>query len=297
MAVGRRHTPWAVTAIAALMLLAGCQNGSGDTQPGGEAAPSEAQPSEERQPDVASTENATAAMPEHGDPVGYCGDIDFHEPTAVYLGHRDITCPQARELAEQVADEKGVEDESGDGMIVGKWSCGYGPADDPLPAYSMICWLDEAKQKSVLFRPAGLTVQPGVHRNPHDFEQGYGTAFFTTPAKRFYCSISAESMGCDVHQDWPPGVPEIYDEMMGEKGVPTAIVLDAQGPPEFAIFGDPAHTNFNENGGIDDVNPVLGYGEVLYFAGFSCTADKDRGVVCAKGKHGFEMSSKKFTTH
>lgn len=282
-----------VPLVVSVFLMAGCA-ATGDSEP---VVPGQATETEAAGPGDESPENL---VQQDTLPIGQCGPAPkAYKDQKVYKGSAKTDCEQARVALDALAS--GKDDDSnhveGHGTSVNGWECVF-PMDTEIKelAINMVCTKDSQK---FLLRPGSLEVPAGYHVEPWDFipdaEAGAGPGYyFTTASRKHSCSISNGEVGCD-NFNFTDTLPEV--EYMGAKQQPNAIVMKASGAPEFIGTGDPGHSLQSAGGEWNTDTAVLDYGHVLIAEGISCTTDEDRGVACTNGKHGFEVSSKKYRVY
>lgn len=113
--------------------------------------------------------------------------------------------------------------------------------------------------------------------------------YFQTPSEVHFCMITAEEVGCMSHR-FPADVPMVpnADGSPGKQPA-NAMRLPAGKKGEMFAVSDAAY--YNHQGSTS----VLEYGRVLAVEGFECTTNKELGLICRKGSHGIQLSSKKHT--
>lgn len=124
------------------------------------------------------------------------------------------------------------------------------------------------------------------------FERTYGgdAYFFQAPSKAHICAIEEGRVGC-MSDNLPPNCPMVPSNGdYPEKALANAVEMKDGAAAQMINISDAAFAN-SETG----VSPVLNYGEVLEGHGFQCTTNKQDGVICRRGSHGFQLSSKKYT--
>ncbi len=231
-------------------------------------------------------------------PVGHCGQAPGEFKANVYQGTPDTDCREARAalvgLAKGDGDDSGHVD--GHGTDIEGWSCVF-PMDAEVKAYALTLVCEKGRQRFFV-RPATVAVPAGYHVEPWNYHaEGAGSGselYFTTETRKHHCSYIEDRIGCDNHA-FPDDLPTVSH--MGAQQQPTAIELESQGRPRFTAYGDPVYSLASASGEWGADTEVLGYGQLLLVRGIACTVDRERGVVCTNGDHGFEISSSDYALH
>jgi len=153
--------------------------------------------------------------------------------------------------------------------------------EDPTTTTAGPTTTDGATSTTTTAVTSSTTTSPG-DVDPQDFEDGAGTASFSTPSGDIGCVLTEEEVRCDVveAQFDPPPAPADCDLDWGH-----ALIVRREGSGKFLCAGDT----------VVGSDHVLEEDETLRYGDFSCAYaewDDEVGVSCSQvaGGQGFRVS-------
>lgn len=131
----------------------------------------------------------------------------------------------------------------------------------------------------------GTKVEPQAFFVKHEYSDG--GYFFQAPSQLHRCEISKEYVGCTLTK--PPADAPVVNYPGYEYREANGIRMNSGSKAEMIGLTDTSYIRQDGNGPAK----TLEYGQVLDVHGFQCTTNKQDGVICKQGSHGFQVSSKK----
>ena len=131
----------------------------------------------------------------------------------------------------------------------------------------------------------GPKVEPQGFYVKHEYSDG--GYFFQTPSQVHRCEISKKYVGCTSTN--PPADAPVVNYPGYEYREANGVRIESGSKAEMIGLTDTSYIRQDGNGPAK----TLEYGQVLDVHGFQCTTNKQDGVICKQGSHGFQFSSKK----